>query len=244
MDRRGFCKSFLFLPLLAPFFGLSKKTQKGIELQLITSSPHKFITPLLKEMGKSGLLPGRNFTLIDFHPQKEELIKVLSQNHWTWVQDPSQADLVFTFAHLLKPVPGSFTLIRNEKVWDIRSKNLYPIWQEMNRNQLPSSWLTMVSPNRRRLELYRGTKASVYVDGRRVESLSLKKDYSKSFATKRGRVEVLVENGKARIINSSCLQQICLHTPPIYVEGERIICAPNHFLLEIDAPRLVDTVIG
>jgi len=244
MDRRGFCKTFLFLPLLAPYFDISKKTQKDFELQLITSSPHEFIMPLLLEIQKFGLFQGHDFTTINFHPQKEELIKVLSQNHWTRVQNPCQADLVFTFGQLLKPVPGSFTLIRNEKVWDIRFKNLYPIWQEMNQNQLPSSWITVLSSNRRKLKLYRGHKASIYINGQKVEILSLKKDYSNSFTTRGGQVDVLVEDGQARVINSSCPKKICLHTPPISFEGERIICAPNHFLLEIESSRLVDTVIG
>ncbi len=33
-------------------------------------------------------------------------------------------------------------------------------------------------------------------------------------------------------------------TPPVFLAGERIICAPNHFLLEIHGSHSIDTVIG
>jgi len=242
MDRRGFCKTFLLFPLFAPFFDISKKTREDFELQLITSSPQKFIIPLLQEIQKHGFLQGQNFSLMNSHPRQTNLTKALSQNQWTQVQNSSQADLVFTFSRLIKPASGSFTLIRNEKVWDIRLKKLLSIWKEMY--QVPSSWLTVVSSPKRKIKLYRGNKASVYTNGQKVESLSLKKNYAKSFITKGGNVDVVVEDGKARVVESPCPQKICLHTPPITFEGERIICAPNHFLLAIETHHSVDTVVG
>ena len=242
MDRRGFCKTFLLLPLLGSSFDLSKKMQGHIELQIIASSPHKFIVPLLGEIQKYGLLQGHNFSALSFHPQKAALVETLSQNSWTQVQNPSQADFVFDFFRLIKPAPGSFSLLRNKTVWDIRFKKLLSIWEELNRT--PSSWLTMVSSPPRKLKLHRGSKASVYIEGRKVESLSLKKDYSKSFTSTRGQVKVLVEDGKARVVDSTCPQKICLHTAPVALEGERIICVPNHFILEVEAKNSVDTVIG
>jgi hypothetical protein len=242
MDRRGFCKILLLLPLFSPSFDISKKTRGDFELQLITSFPHKFITPLLQEIQKHGFLQGQNFTTINFHPQQADLTKALSGNQWKRVQSPSQADLVFAFSRLIKPVPGSFALIRNEKVWDIRFNRLLSIWKEMC--QAPSSWLTSISSPKRTRTLYRGNKASVYLNGQKVDTISLKKNYSKSFTTKGGQVDVLVEEGKARVADSPCPQKICLHTPPITFEGERIICVPNHFLLEIESHYSVDTAIG
>ncbi len=242
MDRRGFCKTFLSLPLFASSLDLSKKMPGHVELQILASSPHKFIVPLLGEIQKHGLLQGQSFSILSFHPQKSSLIKALSQSRWTQVQSPSQADFVFNFFRLIKPVSGSFSLVRNKKVWDIRFKKLLAIWEELNRAS--SSWLTVVSPPPRKLKLYRGRKASVYIEGRKVESFSLRRDYSKSFTSARGRVRVLVEDGKARVDDSTCPQKICLHTAPISLEGERIICVPNHFLLEVEAQNSVDTVIG
>jgi hypothetical protein len=242
MDRRGFCKTFLLLPLLGSSFDLSKKMRGYIELQILASSPHKFIVPLLSEIQKHGLLQGQNFSTLSFHPQKAALVEALSQNRWTQVQNPSQADFVFDFFRLIKPAPGSFSLLRNKTVRDIRFKKLLSIWEELNRTS--SSWLTVVSSPQRKLKLHRGSKASVYIEGRKVENLSLKKDYSKSFTSTRGRVRVLVEDGKARVVDSTCPQKICIHTAPIALEGERIICVPNHFLLEVEAQNSVDTVIG
>ncbi|MGD8534841.1 MAG: NusG domain II-containing protein, partial [Candidatus Aminicenantes bacterium] len=43
---------------------------------------------------------------------------------------------------------------------------------------------------------------------------------------------------------ASCHQKICLSHPPVSQAGERVICAPNNFLLEIQGTGLVDTVIG
>ncbi len=242
MDRRGFCKTFLFLPLFSSSFDLSKKIQGHVELQILASSPHRFIVPLLGEIQKYGLLQGQKFSARSFHPQKEALIEVLSQHRWTQVQNPSQADFVISFFRLIKPAPGSFSLVRNKTIWDIRFKKLLSIWEELNRT--PSSWLTVVSSPQRGFQPQRGSKASVYIEGRKVERLSLRNNYSKSFTSARGRVRVVVEDGKVRVIDSTCPQKICLHSAPIALEGERIICAPNHFLLEIEAHNSVDTVIG
>jgi hypothetical protein len=55
---------------------------------------------------------------------------------------------------------------------------------------------------------------------------------------------VRVESGSARVVESPCLHQICRNTPPISLSGERVICAPHHFLLEIQGPSGLDTVIG
>ena len=43
---------------------------------------------------------------------------------------------------------------------------------------------------------------------------------------------------------SCCRNKICVATAPVALAGERIICAPNHFLLEIEGTPFVDTVIG
>jgi len=244
MDRRDFCKTFLSMPFLASLFGISKQRGRGFELQLISSSPHRFILPILEEVQKMHPFWSQNFTTVNYHPQQEELIKVLSKKHWKFVRTPSQAGLIFTFCRLLQPVLPSFTLIKNERAWDIRSKNLFSLWQEMNESHQPSSWLTIVSLDKKQLQFYRGTSASVYINGRKVERLSLKKSYSRSFTTHRGRIEVVVERGTAHIADSSCPQKICLHTPPVAYEGERIICVPNHFLLEIESYHSVDTAIG
>lgn len=244
MDRRGFCKTFFLLPFLAPSLDVSRQTKKGVELQLLSSSPHKFIIPLLEEVRKAMLFPGNNFAILNHHPQEKELKRVLTDNHWNNVLHPSRADLVFTFCHLLKPVPSSFTLVKNDKVRDIRSNNLLLLWQDISRKHRPSSLLTVVSFNTRRPKLYLGEMASLYVDGKKIESLSLKKSCFKSFQTQRGKVDVMIDNQAARVVESSCRHKICLHTPPAGLEGERIICAPNHFLLEIESHHLVDTIIG
>jgi hypothetical protein len=108
----------------------------------------------------------------------------------------------------------------------------------------PSSWLTIASFNTRRVDAYQGTSASIYLEGQKVESVSLEKTVSRKLQTERGDINVVVENGKAWVSGSSCRHKICLFTPPVSLAGERIICAPNHFLLEIQGSRHIDTAIG
>jgi len=89
-----------------------------------------------------------------------------------------------------------------------------------------------------------GERAVLSIEGKRVGGLSLKKNFIKTFPTKGGKVRVAIENGTARVSDSSCRGRICCSSHPVALAGERIICAPNRFLLEIEGPRFLDTVIG
>jgi len=114
----------------------------------------------------------------------------------------------------------------------------------MNKNHRPSLCLTIASLKNRRSDLLSGELVTLYKDGNLIERISLKKKLSKSFRTLEGKITVRVEDGKAWISESSCRHKICLHTPPVSLAGERIICAPSHFLLEIQGQHSVDTSIG
>jgi hypothetical protein len=244
MDRRRFCQTVFLLPFLAPYLNVSTQTKRGFDLQLISSYPHKLILPILEEFKSSIPFSRKNFAFLNPCPQERELKKALSQDRWSYVSYPSQADLVFNFLHLLKPAPSSFTLLKNDEVRDIRRKNLLSIWKEISGTHQPSSLLTVASFSKKRHRFPLGERASVYIDGMRAESLQLNKSYSKIFRTRRGNIEVVIENEMAKVVNSSCRHKICLNTPPASVEGDRIICAPNHFLLEIESRHSVDTIIG
>jgi len=108
----------------------------------------------------------------------------------------------------------------------------------------PSSWLTIASYNGRRVDPYQGASVSIYLEGQKVESISLEKNVFRKFQAERGNINVVVENGKAWVSDSSCRHKICFFTPPVSLAGERIICAPNHFFLEIQGSQYIDTVIG
>jgi hypothetical protein len=138
----------------------------------------------------------------------------------------------------------SFTLIREGKIWDIRSRKLYSLWREMNKNQRRSSCLTIASFKSTPSHPLSGKYVSVYKEGSKIEMISLEENVTRSYRTRGGKITLRVKDGKAWVPESSCRHKICLHSPSVSFAGERIICVPNHFLLEIKGSRYIDTSIG
>jgi len=244
MDRRGFFKIIISSSPLVPLLFASKSLTASAELYLIADAPHNFIALILEELKKFGIISGRNFALRNFHPHKDELIRALSQKGWRLLPKLSSADISLSCSHLHHAALPSFTLIKEGRIWDIRSQKLLSLWKEMNKNEKPSSCLTIASFKKEQPAFIPGSSASIYVNGRKREDLSLKHNFSHSFTTHSGCVTVAIENGKAWIRDSSCRNKICLFSSPVFLVGERIICAPNQFLLEIKGRSFVDTVIG
>jgi len=243
MDRRSFFRTILYTPLLAPFILNTKSSQQGFQLYVITDSPQVFLPTILQELQKYGMIHSHNLTLLNLHPEEKELKRILSEEGWRLMPKLSQADLVLSFCHLRHRAIPSFTFINKGNVWDIRSRKLYTLWKEMNSHN-PSSWLTIVSYNTTRVDPYQGAYATIYIEGKKAESVSLERNVFRKLKTERGNIHVVVENGKAWVSGSSCRHKICLFTPPVSLAGERIICAPNHFLLEIQGSYHIDTAIG
>lgn len=243
MDRRSFFRKILYAPLLTPFILNTKPKKKGFQFYVVADSPQIFLPKILQELQKYGMIHGHNFNLLNLHPEVKGLKRNLSEEGWRLIPKSSPADLSLSFCHLRHRAFPSFTFIKEGKIWDLRSRKLYTLWKEMNSHN-PSSWLTIASYNTRRVDSYQGASASVYLEGQKVESVSLEKNFFKKFQTERGNIDVVVEKGKAWVSDSSCRHKICFFTPPISLAGDRIICAPNHFLLEIQGSQYTDTVIG
>ncbi len=244
MDRRNFFKTMLATPLLTPLILASKKSKNDLELYLIAEEPQTFILTLLEEVRKFSFSDGRKFCFLNPHPQEKALKKILLDRGWIPVEKPVEANLALSFSHLQDKAFPSFTLVKDGKIWDIRTRKLLSLWQEINRNHSPSSCLTIASFKSRPTDLLVGKYATVYNQGQQAETLSLGKDLTKSFQTRGGRITVLVRNGKAWISDSPCRHKICLYSPPVSLAGERIICAPNNFLLTVESRHSIDTVIG
>lgn len=244
MDRRNFFKTILATPLLTPLLLASKTTKSDLELFLIADQPQVFISLLMKELEKYTQTYGRNIAFLNVHPQKDDLMRVLSQSGWDYVAKPERADLTLSSSFLLNKTLPSFTLVRDGRIWDIRSQKLYTLWEEMNTRHTPSSLLTIASFRRRKSEHPAGKYVTFYKDGQKLDTIPLKKDVSRSFMAKEGKITVKIEAGRAWVSESSCPHKICLSTPPAVLAGERIICAPHHFLLEVKGTSSVDTVIG
>lgn len=244
MERRDFFKTVLATPFLAQLLLASRTTRSNFDLYLISDEPVRFLPPLFDNLQEQTDGYGKNFTFLNSYPEENDLRKTLLQKGWNYVQKSSQADLTLSFNRLHDKVLPSFTLVKEGIIWDIRPHKLFYLWKDMNENGMPSSFLTVVSLRSRRSVLSSGEFVVVYKDGHRIDRISLKKNLSKSYQALSGKINVCLEDRKAWVSESSCSHKICVASPPASLAGERIICAPNHFLLEIQGPHSVDTVIG
>ncbi len=243
MNRRDFFKTMFATPLMGQLLLASNKNNGDLALYLISDEPHWFLPILLDEVANYSLISGRNFTFLNPHPQEHGLKRTLIEKGWSYVQKPTRADLALSFSHLQDRALPSFTLVKEGRIWDIRARKLQTLWKEMNENHKPSSCLTVASLKNRKSDRAAGEYLLIYRDGRRIEKVSLNENFSASFRSNRGKIKISTKDGKAWVSESSCRHKICLYSFPISLAGERIICAPNHFLLELQGHSL-DTVIG
>jgi hypothetical protein len=244
MDRRDFFKTLIVTPLITPYLLSAKSLKDAFQLYVISDSPQLFFPSLLQGLSEYGLMPGQTYSFLNLPPEGRELKKALSHGGWNYLPKTSRTDFNFSFSHLLQKSSPSFTLIKSGKVWDIRSRKLSSLWKEMNNHHVSSSFVTTVFFKEKKGPIQPGSAASIYIDGKEFERLRLNKNTDRSFQSKKGKINVAVKNGQAWVSDSSCHQKICLFHPPVFQAGERIICAPNNFLLEIQGSGIVDTVIG
>jgi hypothetical protein len=244
MDRRDFFKTVIFTPLITPLLLASESSKDSFQLCVISDTPQLIFPSLLQGLSEYGLMPGQTYAFLNSHPEGNELKRALSYSGWDYLPEPSRADLFFSFRHLRLKSSPSFTLIKCGKVWDIRSRKFSSLWKEMHNHHASSAGLTTVSFRERKNQTQPGSFASIYISGTEAERFSLKKNTVRSFHCAKGKIHIVVHHGQAWVSDSSCRHKICLSHPPVSQAGERIICAPNNFLLEIQGAGLVDTVIG
>ncbi|MCJ7679561.1 MAG: NusG domain II-containing protein [Candidatus Aminicenantes bacterium] len=240
MERRDFFKTILTTSLLTPLILESKSTHRELELYLLSDNPQHSLPSILKSTGFGGV---KTYDFTGFHPKRMEISGVLEKNGWTPLRS-ARASLLLSHNRLQKKAEPSFTLVRNGKIQDVRSGELESLWHDLRRNAPSTFSLTSASLHSSASRIAAGKTVLCIIDGRRAAKLSLRKNGSRTFATSNGRVSVKVESGTARIEESSCKNHICLHSFPISLEGERIICAPNRFMIAIEGGRSVDTIIG
>ncbi|UCE41272.1 MAG: NusG domain II-containing protein [Candidatus Aminicenantes bacterium] len=243
MDRRDFFKTIFATPLLAPFL-LDSPSTANEELFLISDSPETHLPPLLEGLRRQNRAHGRSYVFLDMHPQKTALSQALRASGWTEAISLQKADLTLSFRPLQHPSPPSFMIVRAGKIVDIRTKELFSFWKKLNEKHSPSSCLTIAAIQTRHPVSSPGTFVRVYHNGHVVEEASLKKNGVQTFWAERGKVTMKIEQEKAFIPSSSCRHKICCSAPPVSISGERIVCAPNHFLLEIQGSGSIDTIIG
>ena len=78
-----------------------------------------------------------------------------------------------------------------------------------------------------------GKNVVVEVEGRHVLELSLGKNVTKSVKGPLGETIVIIEKGKAKVIESPCPHKYCIRMGQINRRGEVIVCVPNRVVVKI-----------
>jgi len=240
MERRDFFKTILTTSLLTPLILESKSSRNELELYLISHDPQNSLPSVLKETGFGGI---KTFDFVGYHPNRGQISAALEQAGWTSVRT-GRASLLLSHSRLQQKADPSFTLIKNGKILDVRTGQLGSLWDSMRKDAPPTFSLTSASLHSSFSKISAGKSIICSIDGRLKATLSLRKNGCRTFETSGGKVTVKVENGTARIVESSCKNHICVHSFPISLEGERIICAPNRVLIAVKGGRSIDTIIG
>lgn len=243
MDRRLFFQTLLSTPVLAPLLLASQSRDDSGEVYLISDTPHTHLPPLINKLLRFRSGGPHSFSFGNPSHQTEKLKLALSRSGWHFTPRLSDANLKISFRALDRPAIPSFTLVKEGRIWDVRSWDLRVLWQELTHNHMPTSLLTVASLARQSSRRSEGETVAIYMNGHRRETVSLEETCQKSYSVPSGRITFEISNRSARIIESSCQHKVCLYSQPISIAGERIICAPNHFLLEVQGPA-IDTAIG
>lgn len=92
----------------------------------------------------------------------------------------------------------------------------------------------------------KGNTVTVAVDGNTVAKLPLFKDTAVEIdGYGEFSLTVVVENGEARVEDSTCPDLICQNHSPISHGGEEIVCLPGRVVVEITGEEaVVDAVVG
>jgi hypothetical protein len=242
MDRREFIKIVLTTSLVSPIIINQKSGQPHSELFLISAEPHKDLPFLLSELEHLSLPVGRRIGFAGPHPQQKELASSLKDIGMNLVPE-RKAEVLINFVYLTASARPSFTLIQEGRIRDLRSSRLFSFWKQMQARPETRS-LTILSLTPSFASLQKGKNLAIRIDGKVVERLPLAQSVRRTIDTGFGRVVFKVENGQAWVEDSTCRHHICQASTPIKFAGERIICAPNHFLMEIEGRSGLDAVIG
>jgi hypothetical protein len=75
--------------------------------------------------------------------------------------------------------------------------------------------------------------AVIYQENVKLKEVNIDKDLI--FSILDGKMDIKVENGKVRVLDSDCPQKICVKMGWIQNNGQTIVCVPNHILIRIES---------
>ncbi len=242
MDRRDFIKTIVTTSVISPFILNQKIVQPSTELFLISEEPHVDLPILITELSRLNLFSGQKFFIASSHPKQQEMALFLKNQGFALAPE-KKAEIFIKFVHLLNSARPSFTLVQEGKIRDLRSSRLFSLWKKMQARPETKS-LTIASMTPSFVYLQSGKVLAIRIGGRVIERLSLDQSIRRIINTGLGRVILRIEGGQVFVEDSTCPHKICVASSPIKFVGERIICAPNHFLVEIEGRNWLDAVIG
>jgi hypothetical protein len=126
----------------------------------------------------------------------------------------------------------------------VRSAALSDKWESMRKGALLSSCLTIASFGPPKTSRAPGSTINVVHNGKKIEGLNLKDHTSRAFSVEGGSISIRIDGGRAWIERAPCDHKICASTSPVSFPGERILCAPCRFFIEVTGNRVFDTLIG
>ncbi len=82
---------------------------------------------------------------------------------------------------------------------------------------------------------YDTTYAEIYVDGNLYKKYSLDKNLNEvvTIETKHGKNIIEIEGYNVRMIESSCINKLCIKQGTIHKQGQLIVCLPNKVVVQI-----------
>lgn len=78
-----------------------------------------------------------------------------------------------------------------------------------------------------------GKYVQVEVNGNVVETVSLNDDFKKTYDFDGETNTLVIEDGKANMVEANCPDGICVSHKPIYRSGESIICLPHKLVVTV-----------
>lgn len=78
-----------------------------------------------------------------------------------------------------------------------------------------------------------GKYVQVEVDGNVIETISLNDDFEKTYDFDGETNTLVIEDGRANMIDANCPDGICVSHKPIYRSGESIICLPHKVVVTV-----------
>jgi len=79
-----------------------------------------------------------------------------------------------------------------------------------------------------------GSQALIKVGNSPAQRISLRMDRIINLEGEKGKVTIEVKDGRVSVVESSCLQKICVNTGWVNKPGQSIICLPNKVLVTIE----------